>query len=75
MDDHVRVSEIKIELSRLKMEQDDILDKYLGEDEGQFHKIGYWTCSQSPVGFCVYKPVIDKALDDCIYCHHPHDRY
>ena len=69
-----RVTEIKKKIQDLRFEMDDILDKYLGEGEGQCHKIGTWECEDSPVGFCVYNPFEDKRLDNCIYCHKPNER-
>lgn len=52
----------------------DILDEHLGDGEGQFHRVGTWDCPKSPVGFCVYNPSLDRALDNCVFCHRPHDR-
>lgn len=74
MGDKERTTEIKKEIAALVYEQDQILDKYLGEGEGQWHKVGYWECDTSPIGVCVYNPFNDKALDNCIYCHSPHER-
>ena len=39
-----------------------------------FHEIGEWDCDKSPLGLCVYDKVNDPALDDCIFCHEPHER-
>jgi hypothetical protein len=74
MSDEQRIVEIKKLMHELRYEQEKILDKYLGKGVGQWHKIGEWKCKESPVGFCVYNPFEDRALDNCIYCHEPHER-
>ena len=74
MTDSERITEIKKEIDDLLFEQDSILDKHLGEDEGQWHKVGTWKCNESPIGFCVYHPFKDPALDNCIFCHEPNER-
>jgi hypothetical protein len=51
-----------------------ILDKHLGEDEGQWHWVSEWDCDKSPVGLCVYNPFEDRAKDFCIYCGNPNER-
>jgi len=61
-------------LRDIRMAQDTILDKYLGEGEGQFHRVGTWPCQKSPVGICIYNPALDRAWDNCIFCHKPHGR-
>ena len=72
--DTSRIAEIKKQIQDLQFEMDEILDKYLGEDEGQFHKVGYWDCDSSPIGVCVYHKLKDQASDQCIYCGEPHER-
>lgn len=72
--DAERIAKIKAEIQKLQFETHDILDKYLGEDEGQWHKVGYWDCKNSPVGVCVYHFMNDRASDRCIYCGEPHER-
>ena len=73
--DTVRIAEIKKQIQDLNFETDKIVDKYLGEGEGQFHKVGYWECKPlSPIGVCIYNKGLDPALDQCIYCGNPHER-
>jgi len=72
--DKKRITEIKKEIFELEYEQEQILDKHLGKNEGQWHRVGEWECENSPVGFCVYNPFKDRALDNCIFCHEPHER-
>lgn len=54
--------------------QDEVLDKYLGDGEGQDYKIGSWSCSVSPIGVCIYHRFKDPASDQCIICGEPHER-
>lgn len=61
-------------LQDIRMAQDGILDKYLGEGEGQFHRIGNWVCSASPIGVCIYHRFKDTASDQCIICGEPQER-
>lgn len=72
--DIARIAEIKKQIQGLRFETDEILDKYLGEGEGQFHKVGCWGCKSSPIGVCVYHRVLDPASDQCIYCGEPNER-
>ncbi len=53
-----------------------ILDRHMGEDEGQWHTVGseLWECSKSPVGLCVYHKVNDRMHDSCIFCGEPEER-
>ncbi len=75
MPDREKIFDIKRKIAVLVAEGNAILDKYLGEDEGQFHKVvTTWECPESPFGLCVYNLVLDRAKDDCIYCHHPYER-
>ena len=53
---------------------EEILDKHLGHNQGQWHKVGEWDCKKSPVGLCVYHHFKDPAHDGCIYCHEPNER-
>lgn len=69
-----RIEEIKRQRLDLQFEMDSILDKYLGEDEGQWHRVGYWECPTSPIGVCVYHRMNDPHSDRCIYCGHPSER-
>lgn len=61
-------------LQDIYMAQNEILDKYLGEGEGQDHRLGSWPCTESPVDVCVYHRFKDPASDQCIYCGEPQER-
>ncbi len=65
---------IKMQRRALRIKEEMILDKHLGENEGQWYKVGEWDCSDSPFGYCIYNPLLDRALDNCIFCHQPHER-
>lgn len=75
MSDKEKIVNIKHKISGLVDKGNAILDKHLGEDEGQFHRVVInWNCDESPVGLCVYNLTVDPAKDDCIYCHQPYER-
>lgn len=38
------------------------------------HTLGWWDCSDSPIGLCVYNHFKDRVLDGCLFCHQPHER-
>lgn len=68
------IAQYENKLNDIRMAQDDILDKYLGEGEGQFHRIDNWPCETSPIGVCVYHRFKDQHSDRCIYCGEPRER-
>jgi hypothetical protein len=35
---------------------------------------GYWDCSGSPTGSCIYNITQDPMRDDCIFCGDPSER-
>lgn len=35
---------------------------------------GYWDCSKSPTGSCVYNDTMDRAHDECVFCSEPEAR-
>lgn len=37
---------------------------------------GFWECpvSMNLKGYCIYNRTVDPAMDDCIFCHEPHER-
>ena len=72
--DTKRIGEIRREITELQLEREMILDHYLGEGEGQDHRVGVWNCEKSPIGVCVYHRFKDRASDQCIYCGEPHER-
>ena len=73
--DGERIQNLKKKIREIEFDIDDILDKYVGEDEGQWHRVSmFWECTESPVGYCVYTKWEDPLSDNCVYCHQPHER-
>ncbi len=68
------LQQIRNKRNDLRMMEVNILDKHLSEGEGQWHRVGFWPCNQSPVGLCVYHKIEDRLRDSCIFCHAPHER-
>lgn len=72
--DKENLQDIQEKITNLHCEIHIILDKHLGEDEGQWHTVGEWDCEKSPVGLCVYHFIEDPAKDNCIFCGNPQER-
>lgn len=72
--DKKKILELKQQILDAHLAISAVLDKHLGGGEGQWHVVGDWVCPKSPIGLCVYKPIEDKAWDNCIFCHEPHER-
>lgn len=69
------IEKLKHEIMDKECAIDDILDEYLGEGEGQWHFVTIeWECNESPVGWCIYNPMKNRAMDSCIFCHQPKER-
>lgn len=72
--DTEKIADIKRQRLELRKQQEEILDKYLGEGEGQWYHVGEWECEKSPIGLCIYHYLDDRALDHCIFCGNPNER-
>ena len=53
-----------------------ILDAVVPEKYTHICKLGPsgWECAESPVGLCVYDTIMDRAMDQCIFCGEPEER-
>ena len=73
---------IKI-LDELKYNLQDLIEELIVKTvQKDFPEIGstdihcpfFWECEKSPFGWCVYDPVNDPAMDECLYCGDPYER-
>jgi hypothetical protein len=74
------MSTVKEQIKVLRKKKDDLayeIEELAKSKMSEFsieHTLGYWDCPDSPIGLCVYNHFEDRALDGCLFCHHPHER-
>jgi hypothetical protein len=62
-----RIYSIEVEIHKLVKE-------FIPEHHSMFDTVGTWECKKSPIGLCYYNNMDDPALDNCLFCHEPHER-
>jgi len=64
------------EIQERQLDIFNIMKPYMPEDEWveAFVIDCFWGCPNSPFGWCAYNIVLDRAHDNCIFCHEPQER-
>lgn len=66
---------ITAEIDNLTLVRTELIKKAWPEFDFLVHRVTmFWECPTSPIGYCVYNGVEDRAFDNCLFCHDPHER-
>ena len=69
-----QIKEIRKKQENLEIDLSKLVRTVYPDYKSMWETVGYWECEESPIGLCIYNHMEDKPLDDCLFCHQPHER-
>lgn len=69
------IEEITDHIDNLTLTRTNLIKKAWPDFDWMVHRVTmFWECPTSPIGYCIYNGYEDRAFDNCLFCHEPHER-